>query len=159
MKKTLLFRVNGQPQGKGRPRSTKGGRHYTPAKTRQYEAEIRAAAMKAAQLQGWLKSDEPLRVHIGAWFAVPKSWSKKKREAAMAGNLYPTGKPDADNIAKAACDALNEIAYHDDSQVVECIIRKRYCFMQDDVPHITVFVERMPTMDEMKAEALAREAA
>ena len=157
MKNSLLFRVNGQPQGKGRPRSTQSGRHYTPAKTRQYEAEIKAAAMKAAVLQGWLKSDVPLRVHIGAWFAVPKSWSKKKRTAAMAGNLYPTGKPDADNIGKAVCDALNETAYNDDSQVVECVIRKRYCRSEGEAPHITVFVERIPTMDKMKAEA--REAA
>lgn len=154
MTKTLLFRVNGTPQGKARPRSTKSGRHYTPAKTRRYEAEIKAAALAAALAQGWLKSDEPIRLHIGAWFNVPKSWSRKKRAQARLGNLYPTVKPDGDNICKAVCDALNEVVYHDDKQVVECVIRKRYCFMEGDTPHITVFAERMPTMDEMKAEAL-----
>lgn len=145
-----MFRVNGQPQGKARARSTRGGRYYTPEKTRRYEAAIRAAAAGCPKLEG------AVRVNISAWFAVPKSWSKAKRAAAAAGNLYPTVKPDADNVAKVVCDALNGVAYHDDSQVVECVVRKRYCFIRDDVPHITVYVERMPTMDEMKAEALAR---
>ena len=43
---TLLFRVNGMPQGKARPRFTRQGRAYTPKKTRDYEADIKAAAHK-----------------------------------------------------------------------------------------------------------------
>ena len=49
---TLLFRVNGMPQGKARPRFTRQCRAYTPKKTRDYEADIKAAALKAAMLQG-----------------------------------------------------------------------------------------------------------
>ena len=41
---TLLFRVNGMPQGKAHPRFTRQGRAYTPKKTRDYEADIKAAA-------------------------------------------------------------------------------------------------------------------
>lgn len=37
---TLLFRVNGMPQGKARPRFTRQGRAYTPEKTRDYEAAM-----------------------------------------------------------------------------------------------------------------------
>ena len=44
---TLLFRVNGMPQGKARPRFTRQGRAYTPKKTRDYEAAL-ASAGKAA---------------------------------------------------------------------------------------------------------------
>ena len=35
-------------------------------------------------------------------------------------------KPDADNIAKIICDALNNVAYHDDTQVIELIVVKKY---------------------------------
>lgn len=153
MKPTLLFRVNGMPQGKARPRFTKQGIAYTPQKTKDYERDIREAALNAAILQDYEKPDCPIRIHIGAFFATPKSWSKKKREQALLGNLYPTCKPDADNIAKAVCDALNEVAYKDDKQIVECVIRKRYCSEAED-PHITVLIEPMPTFDEMKQAAL-----
>ena len=42
------------------------------------------------------------------------------------GELYPTKKPDADNIAKVICDALNGSAYHEDTQVVKLTVRKVY---------------------------------
>lgn len=37
-----------------------------------------------------------------------------------------THKPDADNVAKAVLDALNGLAYEDDSQVQELVIIKKY---------------------------------
>lgn len=35
-------------------------------------------------------------------------------------------KPDSDNIAKAILDALNGVAYYDDSQVVGLTVKKEY---------------------------------
>ena len=154
----LLFRVNGEPQGKGRPRFTRGGTTYTPQKTKRYEQQIREAALQAATVSGYLKPDNPVSVNICAWFVPPKSWSKKKRRAAMAGELYPTVKPDADNLAKVFLDALNEIAYHDDKQVVDCVIRKRYTFQPDEVPHVVVHIEPKATLSELKAQSLQQAA-
>ena len=154
---TLLFRINGIPQGKERPRFTKGGRAYTPAKTRRYEEAVREAAMLAAPAQGFVKHDEgtPLEACISAWFPIPASWPKKKREAALSGALYPTGKPDADNIAKAVLDAVNGIAYHDDKQVVSCTVRKRYTFRDDDTPRVVVHIAPMKTLAQLREEALS----
>lgn len=42
------------------------------------------------------------------------------------GIIRPTKKPDADNIAKVVLDALNNICYKDDTQVVELIVNKYY---------------------------------
>lgn len=39
---------------------------------------------------------------------------------------YPTVKPDVDNLGKALLDALNEIAYDDDSQIIEINASKKY---------------------------------
>lgn len=44
----------------------------------------------------------------------------------MNGCIYPTKKPDADNIAKIVLDALNGVAYTDDTQVVNLSVQKRY---------------------------------
>lgn len=159
-KLSLLFRVNGMPQGKGRSRSTKSGHHYTPKKTREYEREIREAATKAVLVQGWPKADKdvPLRVNIRAVFPVPASWSREKRALAHEGEIYPTVKPDGDNIGKAVCDAMNEVVYRDDAQVVSLTVDKRYCY-SGETPHVTVFVEVMPSWSEMRAERLAAERA
>ena len=68
----------------------------------------------------------PVKVWINADFRIPKSVSKRKREAMVAGHIRPTRKPDADNIAKVVCDALNGLAWHDDSQVVMLHVEKRF---------------------------------
>ena len=63
---------------------------------------------------------------IGCYFQIPKSFSKKKREQALAGDIQPTKKPDLDNILKVVCDALNKVAYNDDAQCVGAILSKGY---------------------------------
>ena len=63
---------------------------------------------------------------IIAYYEIPKSTTKKDRKRIEALDLHPTKKPDADNIAKTICDALNDLAYHDDSQIVMLMVMKRY---------------------------------
>ena len=154
---SLLIRINGIPQGKARPRFTKGGRAYTPAKTRRYEEAVREAALLAVQAQGFVKhgKDTPLEACVTAWFPVPASWPKKKRAAALSGALYPTGKPDADNIAKAVLDAANGIAFHDDRQIVSLTVRKRYTFRDDDSPRVVVHIAPMKTFAQLREEAVS----
>jgi hypothetical protein len=154
---SLLIRINGMPQGKARPRFTKGGRAYTPQKTRRYEEAVREAALLAAQAQGFAKHDKdtPLEACVTAWFPVPASWPKKKRAAALSGALYPTGKPDADNIAKAVLDAANGIAFHDDRQIVSLTVRKRYTFRDDDSPRVVVHIAPMKTFAQLREEAVS----
>ena len=48
------------------------------------------------------------------------------RKRAAEGKIKPCKKPDSDNIAKAILDALNGVAYYDDSQIVELTIKKEY---------------------------------
>jgi Holliday junction resolvase RusA-like endonuclease len=52
----------------------------------------------------------------------------------LDGIVRPTKKPDFDNIGKIICDALNKIAYDDDSQIVEANIYKVYA----DIPRVEV---------------------
>lgn len=117
----LVFTVTGEPMGKGRPRFVRAtGRVYTPKKTESYECRVAAygqAAMGDAKpLNGGLS------MMICATYLIPESWSKKKKSEAM----WKTSKPDADNIAKICKDALNKIAYHDDAQICELFVQKKY---------------------------------
>jgi Holliday junction resolvase RusA-like endonuclease len=52
---------------------------------------------------------------------IPKSFSKRRREAAERGKLRPITKPDLDNYVKAAKDALKGVVWADDSQIVDYI--------------------------------------
>jgi Holliday junction resolvase RusA-like endonuclease len=65
---------------------------------------------------------------------MPASASKKKQQSMLHGGIRPTKKPDCDNIAKAVLDALNGIAYYDDSQVVTVTVEKLY----SDTPRVEV---------------------
>ena len=132
----LLFRVNGIPKGKGRARVS------TPAKTRRYEQVVAEAAKLAVMKQNWQKSDAPIVLNLCVWLPVPESWPKRKKEMAIAGDLYPMVKPDFDNIGKIIADALNDIVYNDDRQIVDYHIYKRYCCINAE-PYVVVLVEPM----------------
>jgi Holliday junction resolvase RusA-like endonuclease len=67
----------------------------------------------------------PVSFELTAVFAVPSSWSGKKRQRALDGEIKP-GKPDLDNIAKAWSDAFNGVVFRDDSQICNMTLAKRY---------------------------------
>lgn len=127
MSEPLTICLLGAPQGKGRARAFRRGSHighYTPEKTRTYEGMIRTAA--AVELVGRAAFDEPLEFTLRAVFPVPASWSERKRQQAIVGEIKPGKKPDLDNIAKAWNDALNGVAYRDDSLICRMTLDKRY---------------------------------
>lgn len=135
--KTLHFTIPGDPVGKGRPRAFRVGtgiRMHTPAKTANYESKVALFAQSALRGER-MDPYAPYRVTIQAKFAMPKSWSQKKR-AAMDG-IACIKKPDSDNLAKSVCDGLNGVIWKDDSQVFDIRIVKRWA----DVGRMEVFVE------------------
>ena len=135
--KHLWFTIPGEPVGKGRPRAYRYAntvRMHTPKKTANYENKVALFAM--SELRGQrMDPDAPYRVTIQAKFAMPKSWSQKKR-AEMDGTAC-LKKPDADNLAKSVCDGLNGVIWKDDSQVFDIRVVKRWA----DVGEMSVFVE------------------
>ena len=138
----IQFLIPGEPVGKGRPRFTKAGCAYTPEKTVQYEKMVRYAYINTVRTQqgSTMFADKvPVKATIYAFFKIPASWSKKKAAQAKNGELLPCVKPDADNIAKAILDALNGLAYKDDSVITECTVIKKY----SEVGHVTVLLEEV----------------
>lgn len=131
------FSIPGEPKGKARPKvNTLTHRAYTPEGTRQYEQTVRLSYLSAYPACGRFHSG-PCSVKICAYHSVPPSWSRRKKEKALSGELQPEKKPDCDNIAKAVLDALNGLAYRDDSQVTALEITKRYA----DRGYVTVSIK------------------
>lgn len=123
---SVEFVIPGPPKGKGRPRFYSwGGRAHvrTPDDTIVYENLVRV--MYAEQV-GSVQLQPPIHAEIIGFFAIPKSWSRKKTASAEAGEVEHVSKIDCDNLAKIILDALNGIAYADDAQVSRLSILKIY---------------------------------
>ena len=117
------FIIPGDPVGKARPRATANSnfvRMYTPKKTTQYEELVRRCFAES----GGKMFSGPVRLSLSMYFAMPQSWSKKKlREMAYTGCEK---KPDIDNVIKIIGDALNGVAYKDDSSIVSVAATKQW---------------------------------
>jgi Holliday junction resolvase RusA-like endonuclease len=120
----VTYQVQADPQGKGRPKFTRQGRAYTPAKTVAYETLIAKAAQEAMGASEPLET--PVAVFVYISMPIPKSYPKKRREACLDGFERPLKTPDCDNVAKAFLDAMNGIVYKDDCQVVSLHVTKVY---------------------------------
>lgn len=121
------FTVPGVPVAKGRPRVTiRGGRPraYTPEKTEKYENLVRLAFIE--KYGETVPASGPITIEIDAFFPIPKSFSKNKRQRALLGLIQKTTKPDLDNVQKAILDGLNGVAFADDSQIYEIHARKAF---------------------------------
>ena len=121
----IMFEVPGEPRGKGRPRFTKEGHAYTDSETRAYEKKIVAYYRKA--LGGFRWPDSAfVSVEVTAHYPIPKSATKTATIAMEDGLLLPSRKPDIDNVLKIVLDALNGVAYKDDSRVISVSASKIY---------------------------------
>ncbi|MBR2256246.1 MAG: RusA family crossover junction endodeoxyribonuclease [Blautia sp.] len=98
----------------------------TPKATASYEGDIKLFYQHETGGEMFEKGI-PIAVELIARFEPANSESKKRKSLMVSNMIRYTKKPDIDNIAKAALDALNGLAWHDDSQVVSLLVRKRYC--------------------------------
>ena len=138
----LKFEIPGSPIGQGRPKFSTINGHavaYDPEKSRNYKAYVKMLAAQAMKDSGFTMIEGPCCLDINAYFEVPKSKSKKFKERALLGLERPTKKPDIDNIVKALQDALNGLAYKDDSSIVFLSVAKCY----SEVPRVEVVLREI----------------
>ena len=127
LKPITAFQVIGAPVGKGRPKFARRGNFvqaYTPTKTKDYEALVQDAAKSAMGEKS--PCSQAVQMNVEIYVTPPVSWSKKKRTAALEGVVRPTTKPDIDNVIKGIFDAINDIVFLDDKQVVSLSVMKSY---------------------------------
>lgn len=126
--------IDGEPVGKERPRMNSiTKRTYTPNKTRDYEELIKWLYQSKVKYRftGYIK------MTLRCYYSIAKSNSKKVKEQKRNDVLRPSKKPDIDNVVKIIADSLNEIAYKDDTQIVEVVASKYY----SDKPRVEVILE------------------
>lgn len=142
----ITFSVPGQPFGKQRPKFSRAKTYvktYTPDETVRYENLVKLMYQQAAKGK-MFDRNTMLGITIVAYYAIPKSTSRKKEKDMIEHKIRPVKKPDWDNIGKIICDSLNLVAYHDDSAVVEAQVSKFY----SDNPRVDV------TIREIESESI-----
>ena len=102
----LRITINGEPIPAARPRFG-GGHAYQPKRNSEYRARVQRAARAA------MGGSAPM---TGAIEANVKLYRKYKPTARNFG--------DVDNYLKAIFDALNQIVFDDDRQIVQCVVEK-----------------------------------
>lgn len=128
--------IPGEPIAKARPRMTKSGHVYTPQRTVDYERWVQTLFVEE---YGSPKLEGAILLQLDLYFGIPKSRSKGTRERMRQGLERPCKRPDLDNCLKAVSDALNGIAYRDDSQIVGAVIQKFWA----DEPRAVVTIEEL----------------
>jgi len=122
----INFSVYGTPQALKRHRSVKCGnfvRQYDPS-----AADKQDFLAKCIEHKPDKPFDEPLKMVLSFGFARPKSHYRTGKNAGILKDDAPswhTQKPDADNLVKFVCDALNGIYWRDDS-IVCCLTVIKY---------------------------------
>ena len=134
----IAIHIPGEPIGKGRPRLGKW-HTYTPEKTQRWE---QAAAWEARRQYQGEPLEGPVGLTVVAEFGIPSSWPKWKRKQAEDGMVAHITKPDASNVLKAVEDALQGIAFRDDSQIASVMIDKWY----GKKPGVTLEVRAIDTL-------------
>mgnify|MGYP001618310254 CR=1 FL=1 len=117
----------GNPVAKARPRvtRTRQGKSltYTPDKTVRATQAWQALWMASKPLQKPLTG--PLALSLTFYMSRPKTAPKKR--------LYPMTKPDLKNMLALVEDALEGLAYFNDSQIISLNLVKHYA-VYPDVP-------------------------
>lgn len=120
--------------GKGRPRmDTRSRRTYTPAKTRRAEDSIRRA-WRNVHGEDMAAFTDPVVVQVA--YTRPLAKSNPKYWAGRSD----LGKPDGDNVLKLVLDALNGLAFADDSQVIKLQLEKFPRSPHGNQPHMDITV-------------------
>ncbi|TKI65581.1 RusA family crossover junction endodeoxyribonuclease [Lysinibacillus mangiferihumi] len=133
----LKIEIPGDVQAQQRPKFSRYGNNVSvrdPKESKDYKSFVR---LVASQVAPDTLITEEVRLRIDVFRKIPKSFSKKKHQQAVDGELRPTTKPDVDNLAKGIKDGLSKVIWHDDSQVTELFVRKWY----SDNPRAEVTIE------------------
>lgn len=134
---TIQLIIPGAPIAKKRPRFVRRGNFvgtYNPQETEEgrWLWEVK---------QQW--TGEPLEgavaLTVDFCMPIPKSASKKNKEAMVDGRIHHTKKNDLDNCVKFCSDCLNKVVWNDDSQVVALVARKYY----SEIPKTIIKIEEV----------------
>ena len=128
----------GNPVAMGRPRMTRGGRAYTPIKSREYMND--AIEQIKRQWDGKpMLANQPLRLHLVFVHPRPKRIASNERTPKMT-------KPDLDNLIKMVMDSLTKSEIWIDDNIVTEINATDWYANAYERPHVmySIYTKQPP---------------
>ena len=151
MSEAISFCVPGQPMAWKRPGGNGKMRFERKEVTSQKALFVFAAREEMGDREPLMV---PIHLFVRATFDIPESWPNWKRDAALAGHIEHTRKPDADNLLKLVKDALNAVAWRDDSYISSCAVEKTFGFLLGVQVEITP-LPKLPSQIKHQSDYLA----
>lgn len=153
MKHTFI--VLGKPIAKQRPRARVLGGHahiYSSEENITYEAKVYQSYINSVKSEDkQLFTDRMIFITINAYFSLTKvdygktGLSKSGRQK-IAQKYCSCHNGDLDNVAKSILDALNGVAFKDDSQVVGLVAFK---YWSQDKEQCEITIEDAPICEDI----------
>jgi Holliday junction resolvase RusA-like endonuclease len=146
MHEVITFSVLGTPVAKGTAIISKHGKFAhlrSPEKTVNAERTLLAQALPHKPDTPW---EGPIGIKVKCVFARPKCHYRTGKNSHLLRDDAPElhiVKPDASNLLKMVEDALKEVFFKDDSQIVMPIPYKVY----GDVPRIEITIYKIELSD------------
>lgn len=134
----IIFRVQGKPKGKDRPRRAKYGGVYTPKPTKDYEKKVKESYIKEVEKDNFFTEGVSIKAKIIINYSVEASANKREKQKKLDNLIKPNKKPDIDNIVKILLDGLNGVAYDDDKQITSLECYKQYT---EKEPYIEMWLD------------------
>lgn len=116
----ISFFVPGKPQALKRHRTNKGRPYDASASDK---ADFLAKAMAHRPKTPW---SGPLQLWVISIHPRPKYHYRSNGELGKKAVDKHTTRPDADNLLKFVCDALNGVFFGDDAQIWKAVVMKTY---------------------------------
>lgn len=131
-KREISIFVSGIAAAQGRPRFRRAGNFvqaYDPAKSKSWKESVRWQAIESQQKEQWEMLDGAIEASIVFLLLRPKTLPKKVKRHIK--------KPDVENLVKGIFDALEGIAYRNDSQIFRMTVEKHY---EDKLPGVSIIL-------------------
>mgnify|MGYP001615458633 CR=1 FL=1 len=107
--------------------------------SKDWKADVKQFAAEACADQPLM--DGPIFLRLTFYLSRPKGHRGKTGRILDSAPKYPTVKPDVDKLSRAIMDALTEIVWNDDAQVVTKLAMKRFSDKPLEMPGVLIEIQ------------------
>jgi crossover junction endodeoxyribonuclease RusA len=135
---SMSFFVPGTPRPQGSKRHVGNGRMIESSKyVKGWRDWIELKTYDAIKAQGWRKVEKPNGIRVQLVFRMPRPKAMKQHEQRLH-----LARPDVDKLSRAVFDAMSDLVYSDDSQVV-CLTANKVYAPHGEEPGVHIHIQEV----------------
>lgn len=103
----------------------------------------KAVSILAAKEMARSEKKDAVILELDFFLPIPESWTLRRKDLAMAGDIRPTVKPDILELVRATRDALTGVVFPSNVKIVELHCEKSY----SDNPRTEIMVDAVDMVE------------